>query len=415
MKQALVIAPSDKHLSGTVELDGSKSISNRALIIQALCPEAIELTNLSESDDTNVLVHALTHKPEVIDVGAAGTTLRFLCAWLSTQPGTYVLTGSQRMTERPVGILVEALRTLGANIEYLGNPGYPPLKITGTSIEGGEIFIAANISSQFLSALLMVAPVFKQGLTLNLLTPLVSEPYLNMTLRLMKYFGVNHQKSGQSLYIPPQKYIARPFEIEADWSAASYFFALAALSDSADLLLPKLYAQSLQGDSVIQELMSWFGVFTRQETDGIRLIKTTSVLPDVFHYNFIKCPDIAQTMAVLCAALRVPANMKGLSTLKIKETDRTAALQTELKKVNARFTSTKNSGTLTFPKKTHNHPTPIAFDTYHDHRMAMSFAILTMVEPSGVVINNPEVVSKSFPGFWNTLRRLDFQVQVRDL
>lgn len=401
-------------ISGRLRLDGSKSISNRALIIQALCTEGIQLNNISTSDDTRVLANALLTKAATLDVGAAGTSMRFLTAYLATQPGEWLLTGSERMKQRPIAPLVSALQQLGANITYTEQIGFPPLRIIGQNLQGGRVQMAANISSQFLSALLLIAPALKQGLQLELTTPLVSEPYLTMTLKLMQYFGIRYQQNSSVISIAPQKYEAKELFVEADWSAASYYYALAAFAKQATIELQGLFANSLQGDSVLQELMQPLGVQTEFTPDGIILHKTSAHLPDSFTYDFLECPDIAQTLAVICAGLQVPAHFEGLSTLQIKETDRTAALQQELAKVNALFTGAGNSWQLNFANLPQNLSLSPLFSTYHDHRMAMAFATLAQILPQGVQIQNPNVVSKSYPLFWQHLSDLGFHILFHD-
>lgn len=407
MQYVSVLAPPDNKLEGHIWLDGSKSISNRALIIKALCKGELPVTHLSNSDDTQILQHALQHLPPVIDVGAAGTTMRFLCAFLATQPGYWVLTGSERMKQRPIAPLTEALQQLGADISFLGQYGFPPLKIIGKPLAGGKVTMPANVSSQFISALLLIAPTLQNGLQIQLTTDVVSEPYLDMTLQLMHYFGIHYQKTAQTITIPPQAYQPKPLFVEADWSAASYYYAMAAFAGNARLLLSGLQENSLQGDSVLPQIMSTLGVQTHFTDEGILLTKLPVMLPRSFSYDFLHCPDIAQTLAVICAGLQIPAQFSGLQTLQIKETDRTAALQQELAKVNAVFTGQGNTWQLGFASGKPAQTTPL-FETWHDHRMAMSFAPLSMKYANGVVIQHPDVVSKSYPLFWQHLQQLGF-------
>lgn len=393
-----------KKIIGEITLDGSKSISNRALIIQALCKDKCTISKLSKSDDTVALKKGLKLTGKKIDVGAAGTTMRFLTAFMACKENReVVLTGSERMKQRPIGILVDALKTLGANIEYLENEGYPPMKISGQTLSGGELEIDASVSSQYLSALLMIAPNLEKGLQLKLKGDLVSRPYLEMTLNLMEHFGVKHTWKEDCISIAPQKYKGTKFTVEADWSAASYHYALVALADEADLKLNGLFKDSIQGDSVLAEIMIELGVNTSFSKNSVHLTKIPKT-SDTFEYNFIKCPDIAQTLATICAGQKTKGIFSGLQTLAIKETDRTAALQTELKKINTHFIQ---KGSTWHLERTEDLPDDIPiFDTYHDHRMAMAFAPLSLVLEYGVKINEPMVVTKSYGEFYNDLEQL---------
>jgi 3-phosphoshikimate 1-carboxyvinyltransferase len=279
---------SDNVLIGEITLAGSKSISNRVLIIQALCEKKFEIVALANANDTSLLAHLLQSKEEVLDAGPAGTTFRFMTAYLSLFGGKRVLTGSERMKQRPIKVLVDALRHLGASISYLENEGFPPLQITSGSISGNKkIAIPANTSSQYISALLLVAPLLPGGLALELTGKIVSKPYIEMTLGLLQYFGISHQWENQMIVIPEQAYEAKPFVVEADWSAASYYYSLAALSDRADIYLNGLFENSLQGDSALIEIFQHFGVETEFTANGIRLIKEKTILPDAFYYDFI--------------------------------------------------------------------------------------------------------------------------------
>ncbi len=400
--------PNPQHIEGMIALDGSKSISNRVLIIQALCGGNFEISRLSTSDDTKVMQAALLQKSLVKDVGAAGTSMRFLTAYLATQKASYQITGSERMKQRPIAVLVDALRALGAKIEYVENEGCPPLRISGGNLQGGTVSINAGVSSQYLSALLMIAPTLTQGLTLQLVGELVSRPYLEMTLGTMAYFGINHQWEGNTIYIAPQKYQAKNFKVEADWSAASYYYAIAALSQTADIQLNGLFKNSWQGDSVLATMMEKFGVDTTFNEQGVRLQKLSSPSIQHFNFDFIKCPDIAQTLAVVAAGLGITAKLSGLSTLSIKETDRTAALSTELAKWDYHFHGMHDVWQL--EKNTNTTDNCPLLKTYHDHRMAMAFAPLVLQKRNGMVIENPMVVSKSYPKFWEDLKRLGFVV-----
>ncbi len=401
---------SDFTIVGDITLDGSKSISNRVLLINALCKEDFNIDRLSTSKDTKTLEALLKLTEGTYDAGAAGTTFRFMTAYLALQPGTQILTGSERMKQRPVGVLVEALNELGADIQFLEKPGYPPLSIgPGKFGSVDELQIPANISSQFISALLMIAPVLPNGLTLHLEGAIVSRPYIQMTLSLMKRFGIDAQWVGSTIKIEKQDYKAKDFIVEADWSAASYYYALAAFSDDLNLHLGGLFKNSLQGDSILAEMMTQFGIDTEYVLDGLILTKGKTSSVDSFNWNFIKCPDIAQTLAVVCGGLGVDGSFTGLSTLKIKETDRVQALENELKKVEVNFFETEaRQGVSCQVDGKANVNSPV-FSTYEDHRMAMAFAPLAMF--GTVNIEEPMVVVKSYPNFYEDLKKLGFTVE----
>ncbi len=399
-------------LRGRIQLTGSKSIANRALIIQALTPGGFPLHRLAAADDTQRLQQLLQADEETLDAGPAGTTFRFLTAYLCRRPGTQLLTGTERMKKRPIGILVDALRELGAEIEYMEKKGFPPLRIgESTLAKTNELSISAGTSSQFISALLLIAPTLPNGLRLTLTGELVSRPYIQMTLNLLAHFGATSTWEGETIVVPAQTYQSREFTVEADWSAASYYYSLAALSTTTDLQLDGLFADSVQGDSVVQEIYRGFGVNTEFNATGLRLTKAAEApVPALFDYSFINCPDVAQTLAVTCAGRGVQAIMTGLKTLKIKETDRIAALHTELAKVAvhlnklpAKFSprSTEDyflqEGQAAFSEE------PI-FTTYDDHRMAMALAPLALLGRIG--IEDPLVVMKSYPAFWEDLEKL---------
>ncbi len=404
-------------LTGSITLSGSKSISNRVLIIGALSGEPFEITHLADAKDTVTLRSLLQSDDGVLDAGAAGTTFRFLTALLAMREGTQILTGSERMKQRPIGGLVDALRHLGADISYLENEGFPPLRIgSPRKVDIPEVLtVSAGASSQFVSALLMIAPVLPGGLTIELVGSVVSKPYIEMTLQLMRYFGVSSHWENQRIHIPPQKYQGRPFRVEADWSAASYYYSMAAIAPEADLLLEGLFEHSVQGDAVLASMMEAFGVTTTFESRGVRLTKTaTAQQQKVFEYDFLPCPDLAQTLAVTCGALGVLGLFTGLETLRVKETDRIAALRRELQKVGVHFVElpaglSKKSGSAQFllEGKAGFSTLPV-FDTYEDHRMAMAFAPLALSAP--IAIRDPEVVEKSYPEFWTDLERLDFEI-----
>ena len=407
---------SDSRHPTALRLDGSKSVSNRALIIRALAgtDPAEGLFNLSTSTDTATLLRLLTPAPPHpithYDAGDAGTTFRFLTAYLALQPGTHVLTGSPRMLQRPIGPLVEALRTLGFDIRYLGQSGYPPIEIRHANDRsaGGRVSVDAGVSSQFLSALLLIGPYLPEGLELLPVGGQVSRPYLDMTVHLMRYFGAAvEQRADGAMVVQPGIYTPRRLSVEADWSAASYWYAVCALADEADLILHGLSAHSWQGDSAVAGMMTAFGVATEflENEHAVCLRKSGRVaLPDVFEQNFRDCPDLAPTFVVVCAGLGVPGVFSGLETLAIKETDRCAALRTELAKVGVTFEPDEQQpGTFRLHGKA-AWQTPPRFATYDDHRIAMALAPLVLLGP--IEIENPEVVRKSYPDFWEHLHLL---------
>lgn len=418
--QVLQLSKPDRTLRGEITLEGSKSISNRALIVLALAgaDPGDWLQRISASKDTTTLQRLLTQTgSDVYDAGDAGTTFRFMTARLCLQPGTQTLTGSARMLERPIGALVTALRSLGADIEYLGNEGYPPLRIGPPQQLGKtsrEVRIHGGTSSQFLSALLMIGPCLPNGLELIPEGNLVSRPYLEMTLQLMRHFGAQVDWQGESIVVAPGAYTPKKFVVEADWSAASYWYAMAALAQSPDIRLNGLFADSWQGDAVLSQMMQSFGIQTVFEEKGIHLQASGIAPRPVFEWDFLECPDIAQTLAVVCAGLGIQGIFSGLETLSIKETDRIAAIRNELAKVGASFSklpphfSKKNPDRKFYlvDGKAHWKETP-QFATYGDHRMAMAFAPLALLAP--VAIEDPEVVRKSYGSFWEHLREVGFE------
>jgi len=406
--EKLNIKKVNKTIKGEIDLAGSKSISNRALIIQALCEEKFDIHRLANAKDTETLEALLSSGSDVLDVGPAGTTFRFLTAYLSLQKGTQTLTGSERMKKRPIGVLVDALRILGAEIDYLENEGYPPLLIKDANpFTSNEISIPSNVSSQYISALLLIAPTLENGLELNLVGKIVSRPYIQMTLNLMAYFGINYTWEGQKIIVKHQKYEAKPFTVEADWSAASYYYAIAAFAnDDLDLQLNGLFEDSVQGDAVIAKIGEKFGIKSVFNEKGVHLSKVENFKAKSFEFDFLECPDIAQTVAVMCGGLAVNAQFFGLETLKIKETDRVVALYQELKKVKVDFIEQENESCKVSGKATFDEI--IQFPTYEDHRMAMAFAPLAMFHE--VTIEEPKVVEKSYPDFWKDLEKLGFEI-----
>ncbi len=395
-----------------VPLPASKSLANRALVIQALAPaRSVTLHNVSTAQDTQTMVDLLTQVADgaTLDVGPAGTTFRFLTAYLCTQPGTQILTGSARMLQRPCAPLVDALRQLGAEIEYLGEEGFPPLRIGGFGESSNDVAeLPGDISSQFLSALLMIGPVLPKGLRLHWTGELVSRPYLDMTVAMMRHFGAEVTVQDQQIVASAQPYFGGEYTVESDWSAASYVAARVAASDvGTEVLCPMLFDGSLQGDRVTADIVKDWGVETSFEEGGARFRKTSSALPAVWEYDFAKCPDLAQTFAVLCAVGGTTALYQGLQTLKIKETDRISALKTELAKVGVSLARLPNqllggaSGEHYLQEGKAAWEGAVRIATYHDHRMAMAFALLRMI--GEVTFEDERVVGKSWPDFWENM------------
>ena len=401
-------------VNGKIHLDGSKSISNRALIIRALSGQNFNLGGLSTCDDTVTMNRLLSEDGIVYDVHHAGTTFRFLTAYLALQQETQVLTGSERMLQRPIGPLVDALRYIGCSIQYLGEEGYPPLEIAapGDMSQLREVWISASISSQYISALILIAPTLPNGLTIHLEGDMVSESYLKMTLATVAEFGITANYDGTKIEIAPQDYNVKDYVVEADWSAASYYYAITALAKESNIILEGLYANSTQGDAAMTQIAECLDVDTKWEGNIANLSKNGR--KNVLTYDFINQPDIAQTIAVICAALDVKTDFSGLKTLRIKETDRIYALDTELKKVGSSFEllHTDENGEEHYKVgKQITKPTNIPrFETYKDHRMAMAFAPLALLFP--IEINKPEVVTKSYPAFWEDLKNLGFEIEV---
>ena len=415
-------------LHGTIILPASKSISARALVMGALAGNC-HLSNLSDCDDTRVLRRALEERRPEIDIMAAGTAMRFSTAYFATCPGeTHVITGTERMQQRPIKVLVDALRLLGADIEYIGNEGYPPLRIKGKTLAGGEVALPANVSSQYISALLMIGPTLQQGLRLHLIGEVVSRPYIDMTLGLMKEFGAKAQwTSEQELYVAPHPYTqGMDFCVEPDWSGASYWYECMALTPDSDarITLPALREKSWQGDSAVCRLFRQLGVDTHFENNTAILTKIPVAQPtDIFEVDFTSCPDLAQTFVVTCAVMGQPFRFTGLQSLRIKETDRIAALQNELGHlgITIHSVSTSEDGKQmeclemteipTVDAETKEKAVHIA--TYEDHRMAMAFAPAAMHYPNLEIVH-PEVVSKSYPTFWEDLYSIGADINKKD-
>ena len=429
-----------RQLKGRIVLPASKSISNRALLINALAGNAKTPDNLSDSDDTNVMLRALqaVSPPKgdqgVFDIGAAGTAMRFLTAYLSVTPGEHVITGTERMRHRPIGILVDALRQLGATITYEGEEGFPPLRIVGREdLEGGELTVPGDVSSQYISALLMIAPTLQRGLRLTLTGQIASRPYLDMTIAMMRDFGASVEWCDDNIVdVQPGPYQSRAYTIESDWSAASYWYEMVALSPdaNAEVELVGLHRDSIQGDSRVWRLFSELGVETQYyvEPDGTEItrLRKGGTVTSYFNCDFTHQPDLAQTFAVTCSMLSVPFHLYGLQSLRIKETDRIAALMTELGKMvelevegdEIRTPQPPLGGAMfnVLPlgqaqaEQCSMFNNILVFDTYDDHRMAMALAPVCLRIGGQIQINNPEVVSKSYPAFWDDLEKVGFRV-----
>ena len=400
-----------------IKLPASKSISNRVLVIHALRGGGIEPENLSDCDDTEVVMRALRDNPYEINIKAAGTAMRFMTAYLSVTEGEHVITGTERMKHRPIQILVDALQSIGAEIEYVGEEGYPPLRISGKRLNGGTLEISGSTSSQYITALLLVAPALRDGLTLHLSGEIISRPYIDLTLCTMREFGISAEwTSHDTITVKHGTYSDMPYYIENDWSAASYWYEMMALCDDAQatVRLEGLKDGSRQGDSQLRYIFSLLGVKTSFEVDANDSTRTTVVLRRNrcplrrLDYDFSGCPDLAQTFVVTCCMLGLPFRFEGLSTLKIKETDRIEALKTELRKLG--FVLQDENGSILLWDGTRCNPdASMGIDTYEDHRMAMALAPAAF-KTEGLKINNPEVVSKSYPSFWKDLEKAGFVI-----
>ena len=405
----LKIQNSNKEANGDLTITGSKSESNRLLIIQALYPQ-IEIHNLSKSDDSKVTLEGLKSKKNVIDINHAGTAMRFLTAYFAIQPHReIVLTGSNRMQERPIKLLVEALNSLGADITYEKEPGFPPLIIRGKEISINRVSLPANISSQYISALMLVAPALKNGLKIDLIGETTSFPYIKMTQSIMDQLGFETAFDGNQISIKSASSVKiNHWKIESDWSSASYFYSIVALADRSEISLKSFFEESKQGDAALTEIYEKFGVKTTYSNGKIILSKITDFNPPNFiTLNLKNTPDLAQTIAVTCLGLNVDCKLSGLHTLKIKETNRLTALKTEIEKLGGNVKITDRSLELLNTGKINEN---ILIDTYNDHRMAMAFAPLGLRVP--IKINNPKVVSKSYPDFWDDLQKIGFNQNI---
>ncbi len=402
------IEKNDAKLNGNIDLPASKSITNRLLIIQALCDEKFRINHISDSDDTRVLLQGLKSKKKKIDIGHAGTAMRFITAYYSTIKTEKTITGSERMRNRPIGILVDALVKLGVEIKYLEKENYPPLLIKGGNIKGGKLVINGSVSSQYITALLLIAPTLDGGLTLTLENKIISSAYIRLTLELMSYFGIEYKWEGDTIRIDKQKYVARNITVEADWSGVSYWYQMVALADEAELSIYGLNDHSLQGDAILTELFKKLGVNTIFSGEKIWLRKQNQLaLPNILKFDFINTPDIAQTLAVTCCMLGISFEFKGLETLKIKETNRIKALQDELRKFGYILKEPFEGGLSWNVKDTVAEVDNPVVETYNDHRMAMAFAPIAITRGE-VIINDPRVVTKSYPAFWTDLHKTGF-------
>ncbi len=384
-------------MQADIHLPASKSISNRVLILNALSYSPYEIKNLSDSDDTRVLARVFDSNDTRFDVGAAGTSMRFLTAFLAKTLGEWTITGSERMKQRPIGILVDALNSLGGKVEYMEKTGYPPLRIYGSALTGGEIELDGSVSSQYISALMMIAPYMQHGLRIRLAGRVVSRPYIRMTAGLMQAFGVTATYTDDAIDIRPQTYRPVPFTVESDWSAASYWYEMLAFEGRGQVFLHGLQADSLQGDSQVATLFQRLGIATEYLPGGVRI--TPNGIPAVTHlqYDFTDQPDLAQTLVVTCCLMGISFHFCGLHSLKIKETDRIAALIRELRKLGYVLHEPAD-GALAWDGTrcpADEHP---SIATYDDHRMALSLAPVALLRP--LTIEHPEVVSKSYPNFW---------------
>lgn len=416
--KSLVVIRKEKILKGSIELPASKSISNRLLLIRALSQQDFPVENLSVSEDTRLMVDLLSEihlqgeKKNLVELNTAnaGTVMRFLTAYLAFRPGSYMVTGSERMKQRPIGILVEALISLGADIEYLEKPGFPPLLIHGKKPRGRQTQIDPGVSSQYISALMMIAPLLPEGLEIRMKGHAVSVPYLDMTAGLMKYFGASLDVKKDCIRIFPGNYLIRPFTVEADWSAAAFWYEAASLAGEVDLELKGLVKNSLQGDAILFRIFQNFGVQTDFSQEGVKISRSDQMTNSCF-FDFNDYPDIAPAVITTCAVLGLHGRFEGLKSLKIKESDRLIALENEFMKLGIRvMISNDETPTLELKEGCFSQNMDLVFETYGDHRMAMTFAMLAMINGK-VRIINPDVVTKSYPDFWEHLRQTGFDIK----
>ena len=403
------IKPSDLLKNSSIKISGSKSESNRILILNSIYKN-IKVSNLSNSDDTILLKSALDNLNEKIDIHHAGTAMRFLTAYLSTVEGKrFILTGSKRMKERPIGILVEALKDLGFKINYLEKNGFPPLKISGNKSKISNISLDSNVSSQFISALILIAPTLENGLKIKLEGKVISKPYINLTLKVLKKIGIPYSFKKNIIEIKNVKKIRNnDYLIESDWTSLSYFYSIVAVNKKINIKLNNFFKDSFQGDSILNKIFIDLGVETKFLNGSEILLSPIKKYkkPNNLSLNLVDSPDLAQTIAVTCMALKISVEITGLQTLKIKETDRILALNNELTKLGAKIKYDDSSIVIYPPKEIKKN---INIDTYNDHRMALSLAPLGLIVP--ITINDPEVITKSFPEYWNNLSQLGFNLK----
>ena len=402
-----LISKKERSLKGEIKISGSKSESNRLLILRAYS-SFFKIINLSDSDDTKTMLSALKSEDENIDISHAGTAMRFLTSYYSSiLNSSKILTGSARMKQRPISILVDALNKLGADIEYIENEGYPPIKLRGKLITNNTVSLPANVSSQYISSLMMLGISLKDGLKINLSTKMISLPYIKMTKILIERLGGKVVIQSNNIIIQP--FLSQDISdqtVESDWSSVSYFYSLVALSNYSEITISTFFKKSIQGDSRIENIYRQFGVETSFRDNKIYLKKNNVKLPDTISINLEDNPDLAQTIIVTCLGLGIDCHLEGLQTLKIKETDRLLALKNEIKKFDVDFIEVSDQS-ITL-RNTSKLKSGVTVDTYNDHRMAMSFAPLSLINP--IIINNPEVVSKSYSNFWNDLKSVGFNI-----
>ena len=404
MNSAKLLRLNPDKINFEINLPASKSISNRALILNALSYSPYDIENLSDSDDTRVMVRVFDSNDTKFDIGAAGTAMRFLTAFLAKTVGEWQITGSERMKNRPIRILVDALNQLGARIEYLEKEGYPPLKILGSALTGGEISLNGSVSSQYISALMMIAPYMQNGLKITLEGKIISKPYIIMTQKMMAEFGVSADFTGNIIDIKPQTYSPTRFRVESDWSAASYWYEILSLAGKGKIHLKGLKKESYQGDCKVAELFEQLGVKTEFDKDGVIISANNKPETPCFEYDFTNEPDLAQTFAVSCCLKNIPFTFSGLQSLKIKETNRIAALINELGKLGDVLYEPAEGQLAWNGERCVATENPV-IATYDDHRMAMAFAPAALFQP--LTIEHPEVITKSYPGFWKDLSKLE--------
>ncbi|MGL5920950.1 MAG: 3-phosphoshikimate 1-carboxyvinyltransferase, partial [Bacteroidales bacterium] len=400
------IKSTDK-LEGTIILPSSKSISNRILILNALCCNTFEPENISDCDDTKVMLRVLDSDGSNFDIGAAGTAMRFLTAFLAKTFGEWTITGTERMKNRPIRLLVDAIEQLGGKIEYMEKEGYPPLRIFGSALNGGKLELDGGVSSQYISALMMIAPYMRDGLTLELTGKVISKPYIRLTAQLMMAYGAKVVVKENRVSVLPGEYTPIPYFVESDWSAASYWYQMVALAGAARIELPHLLKHSLQGDSYVAELFDKLGVQTTYNKEGVVLTKKPVLSRKMIH-NFVDQPDLAQTFVVTCCLLNIPFYFSGLQSLKIKETDRIEALKNEMRKLGYVITDKKDSVLEWNGERCNASGEPV--HTYEDHRMAMAFAPAAL-RMGDIEINDPQVVSKSYPHYWEDLQKAGLKLE----